>query len=97
MKSHRDKEFRELYDRLERQVKKKAIEAYILFKENQFNSSLQFKVVNPAYNVWSVRVGWTHRALGVRDPKDEIVWYWIGDHKEYERRIKQPPPKHLIR
>jgi hypothetical protein len=33
-----------------------------------------------------VRIGSSHRALGVDSPKG-ILWYWIGTHEEYERLI----------
>jgi hypothetical protein len=33
-----------------------------------------------------VRVNQSYRALGVRTG-DEIVWFWIGDHDEYERLL----------
>jgi hypothetical protein len=33
-----------------------------------------------------VRIGIHYRALGIRDG-DEMVWYWIGTHDEYERLI----------
>jgi hypothetical protein len=34
------------------------------------------------------RVGKGHRAVGILDG-DEIVWFWIGSHKEYQRIIAE--------
>jgi hypothetical protein len=33
-----------------------------------------------------VRIGIHYRALGTREG-DDLVWYWIGTHDEYERLI----------
>nr|WP_196799441.1 hypothetical protein [Verrucomicrobium sp. 3C] len=34
----------------------------------------------------SVRVGLHYRALGVQAP-DEVVWFWIGSHAEYDKLV----------
>lgn len=44
---------------------------------------MHFKKVGP-YR--SVRVGIAYRALGV-EHEDTVVWFWIGNHDEYERLI----------
>jgi hypothetical protein len=49
-------------------------------------SGLRFKKVHPTKPIYSARVGKGHRAVGVLDG-GEIVWFWIGPHKEYERII----------
>jgi hypothetical protein len=38
-------------------------------------------------NLWSARVGIHYRAVGERDG-DQILWYWIGTHAEYDRLLK---------
>ena len=45
-----------------------------------------FKLVNPQRRTYSVRIGIHYRALGLRNA-DEVLWYWIGRHDEYERLI----------
>jgi hypothetical protein len=35
-----------------------------------------------------VRITIEYRALGVRDA-DEIVWFWIGSHADYEKLISR--------
>ncbi len=47
---------------------------------------LRFKKVDEDPDIYSVRVGLGHRALGVLRG-DEIAWYWIGAHDEYDRLI----------
>jgi len=47
---------------------------------------LQFKAIAPS--IYSVRIGVHYRALGTRMREDEIVWFWIGSHSEYDRLIK---------
>ena len=46
--------------------------------------SLRLKKVGKYY---SARIGLAFRALGVEIP-DGILWFWIGDHAEYERLIR---------
>jgi len=36
---------------------------------------------------YSARVGLGHRVLGVAIP-DGILWFWIGNHAEYDELIK---------
>lgn len=57
--------------------------AYALLRENPQHPSLHFKRVG---RYWSARVGASHRALGV-DVSDGIVWFWIGEHAQYDRII----------
>jgi hypothetical protein len=54
-----------------------------LLKENPGHPSLHFKQVG---DFVSARVGLHHRALGVRDG-DDVAWFWIGNHDDYERLI----------
>jgi hypothetical protein len=54
-----------------------------LLKTNPLHPSLHFKKVG---KFWSARVGLSHRALAVPDG-DDLVWFWIGSHAEYDRLI----------
>lgn len=49
---------------------------------------LYFKQVHSKKPIYSVRVTRDYRALGIRDG-DEIVWFWIGSHAEYDRLLSQ--------
>jgi len=48
--------------------------------------SLQLKKVGTRKQLWSVRVGIHHRALGLDKPEG-IVWFWIGPHAEYDKLL----------
>ena len=56
-----------------------------LFKSNPQHPSLHFERKKP--DLWSVRVGRGHRALA-RQMGDDLVWFWIGPHDEYERLLR---------
>jgi hypothetical protein len=58
--------------------------AYRLLKQNPRHPSLQFKKIG---KVWSVRVGLHHRALATQIPGG-FLWFWIGQHDEYDLKIK---------
>jgi hypothetical protein len=86
MKSFTSRSFREAYQGLPDALRERARRAYRLFRANPSHPSLNFKKVDEANNVYSVRVGLGYRALGRLDGA-EIVWFWIGPHREYDKRI----------
>jgi len=59
--------------------------AYQLLRQNPRHPSLHFKRIG---RFWSVRVGLHHLALGVPG-EENIVWFWIGSHDEYDRLLKR--------
>ena len=65
-----------------------AREAYRLFQRDPFQRGLRFKRVHPEQPIYSVRVGRDYRAVGVRKG-DEIVWYWIGSHSDYDKLLSR--------
>ncbi len=65
-------------------VRNLADQAFAHLKEDPQYPSLHFKRVG---RFWSARVGTSYRALAV-EVGDELVWFWIGNHSEYERLIK---------
>ncbi len=68
-------------------VRQRAREAYRLWTRDPRHPSLHFKELKgPAASIWSVRIG-GYRALAVREG-DAVVWFWIGTHRAYERRIR---------
>jgi hypothetical protein len=67
------------------EIQKLARENYDLLKSAPKHPSLHFKRVG---RFWSVRVGASHRVLGIDSPTG-IVWFWIGPHEEYLRLIKR--------
>jgi hypothetical protein len=64
-----------------------ARKAYRLFLENPRHPGLQFKKVHEEAPIYSVRVSQNCRALGMLKD-DAVVWFWIGDHAEYDRLLK---------
>ena len=75
--------FWDAYRRLPAQVRALADKNYALLKDNPRHPSLQFK---QAGRFWSVRVGLRYRALAV-ESGDDLVWFWIGSHADYDAMI----------
>ena len=88
MKSRTVRSFREGFKKLPQNVRDQAREAYRRFQQNPSHPGLEFKLIRPKKRIYSVRIGIHYRALGVLD-EDEIVWFWIGTHAEYDNVISQ--------
>jgi hypothetical protein len=87
MISHATTDFWACFNRLPESVQAKAKAAYSLWSADPRHPSLHFKPVPSAgEGVWSVRIGIHWRALGVRKD-DEMIWFWIGSHAEYDQLI----------
>ena len=87
MKSHALPSFWKQFAKLSPTVQRRAHRAYHLWRTNPFASSLRFKRVSEREPIYSVRIGLSHRALGLLEG-DAIYWYFIGDHDEYDRELK---------
>ena len=74
MKSHINPSFRRLFAALPAEVQEQARAAYRLFRGNPRHPGLNFKRVHASY-----------RAVGIMSESDEVVWFWIGPHEEYEK------------
>ena len=84
MKHFKNKQFRTCFSKLPESVKKIANKNFEILKSNINHPSLFFKKVK---KYWTVRIGIKYRALAIE--KDEnIIWFWIGNHAEYEKLIK---------
>jgi len=81
---HASGRFWDAYNKLEPQVQEQADKQFDLLKRNPRHPSLQLKKVGA---VWSARGNLTIRALAAEHDGD-FVWFWIGDHREYERLIR---------
>lgn len=90
MKSRTTERFRSAFERLPAAVQRRAGAAYGLFRKDPHHPSLRFKQVHPTRLIYSVRIGLGYRALGVRD-RDEIIWFWIGSHADYDRLLADLP------
>jgi hypothetical protein len=72
---------------LPKPVQEQAREAYRLFARDPAHPGLHLKKVGDNPTVVSVRILRGYRALGVREA-DSIVWFWIGSHTDYDRRLR---------
>lgn len=71
------------YNSLPSNLKRLADSNYALLKLDERHPSLHFKKIG---RFRSVRVGLHHRALAV-ESGDDLVWFWIGHHGEYDRLV----------
>ena len=77
------KTFWDCYNALPERIQTLADKNFDLLRENPAHPSLHFKRVG---RFRSARVGLTHRALSV-EVEDGLLWFWIGDHSEYDQVI----------
>ena len=75
--------FWECYKQLPDAIRKLADKNFALLRTDPTHPSLHFKKVG---RFRSARVGRTFRALAV-ESDDGLLWFWIGNHAEYERLI----------
>lgn len=80
MTSWRDDDFKKCFEDLPNHVQDLADKTYERWKEDSNHPSLHFKHLSD--NIWSIRVGDGHRAMGIKSD-DEIIWFWIGSHSDY--------------
>jgi hypothetical protein len=88
LKSHTAPEFRERFTALPPGIRSQARVAYRLFQTNPRHPGLHFKHVHGSQRLVSARVGRSYRAVGLLLASDEVVWFWIGPHDEYEKVLK---------
>lgn len=79
-------DFWTLYRALPVHIRKQAQQAYQQFLRDPFYQGLHFEEVDKSRHLWSVRITRGYRVLGYREG-DEITWFWIGPHREYEKMI----------
>lgn len=88
MKSQTLPQFWKLYYQLPQPVRRQASKAYQMWQQNPNTPGLQFKRVNRIRPLYSVRINDDYRALGLLYG-ETVTWFWIGNHYEYERLLKQ--------
>jgi len=86
IQSRTTRRFRRLFSDLPADAQKDAKRAYRQFQNDPSHPGLQFKKLEGEDNLYSVRIGLDFRALGTMR-QGRIVWYWIGNHSEYDRLI----------
>jgi mRNA-degrading endonuclease RelE of RelBE toxin-antitoxin system len=87
MTSHTTPSFRDALAKLPKVIRARARAAYRRFQRDPRHSSLQFKKVHRTRPIYSARVTDDYRVVGTVEG-NEIVWFWIGKHEEYERLLK---------
>lgn len=87
MKSITSSKFWKCYEILPEDVQRRVDKAYKLWQINPNAHGLFFKRVGKRHPIYSVRIGREYRSLGLLQG-DIILWFWIGDHTEYERLLK---------
>ena len=75
------KNFWLLYEKLSKDTKRLADEAFSLLKQDPKNPTLQLTTVG---RYWSIRIGEKNRALGVEVGDEGLLWCWIGSYSDYE-------------
>jgi hypothetical protein len=75
--------FWECYHALPAEIRELADKNFALLQADPAHPSLHFKKVG---RYRSARVGLRYRALAV-EVHDGLLWFWIGDHAEYDRLI----------
>ena len=71
------------YRQLPEDVRALADKNFALLRDDPRHPSLRLKKVGA---FWSARVGLRYRALA-RNRDEGLVWFWIGNHSEYERLL----------
>ena len=88
MISHTTEKFRKLLLALPLEIQKQTRVAYFQFKNNPYHPSLQFKPVHSSKPIYSARINRYYRAVGISQ-QNEIIWFWIGSHTEYEKLLQK--------
>ena len=63
-------------------------QAYRQWLQDPYLNSLRFKQVHPSRPYYSLRIGAHWRVVGEKDGND-IVWFWIGPHSQYDKLLDQ--------
>lgn len=84
MRHRASAKFWRYYHELPEAVQKLADKSYELIKADPQHGSVQLKKVG---RYWSARIGTHFRAVAVQEG-DDLVWFWIGRHDEYELVIR---------
>ena len=88
MKSVTTEKFRKALSKLPEGIQANARSAYHKWKIDPNTPSLRFKTIHPNKPIYSVRVGLSYRALGIKEDST-MIWFWIGSHEDYNNLIAQ--------
>ena len=93
MKHRASPRFWRCYRGLPKDIQALADKSYALLKTNPGHPSLHFKKVA---QFWSARVGLHYRSLAV-ESAEELAWFWIGSHADYDKLVNQKPAVKRVR
>lgn len=79
--------FWERFNALPKADQLQARDAHRLWLSDPRMPGLRYKKVHAGRPIYSVRVNIKIRAVGILTG-DDIVWFWIGPHDEYESLLK---------
>ena len=79
-------QFWQHYAALPTEIRRLADKTYASWVHDPAHASLHFKKLSGRDDLWSVRIGRQHRALG-RRKGDLVVWVWIGHHADYDKLV----------
>jgi hypothetical protein len=85
MTSRASAEFWRCYRALPAAVRQQARKQFRAWLRNPSHPSVEFKQIR--IGVWSARVSLQYRALARRN-RDDVLWFWIGTHAEYDRSLR---------
>jgi len=88
VKSHLDPDFRKCFAALPPEIRAQARAAFRQFQANPRHPGLHFKRTKGSNRIVAARVGRVYRVLGILAASDEVVWFWIGPHDEYDKILK---------
>ncbi len=76
------------YHALDKGIQARADKQFERLKANPQHPSLCFKKIGErrGKEIWSVRVTLRYRALAIKFD-DSYLWFWIGEHNDYEAII----------
>jgi hypothetical protein len=87
MRSRTTEAFWRLFDRLPADVQRQSRTPFRRWREDAHHPGLQFRRVHATEPIYSVRIGLHWRTLGLRDG-EQVTWFWIGSHADYDRLIR---------
>jgi hypothetical protein len=88
LKSVTTNRFRKAFANLPPATQERARTSYQQWKQNPNHPALHFKQIHNHKPIYSVRVGLSYRALGIKE-ENTIIWFWIGSHEDYNNLIAQ--------
>jgi hypothetical protein len=90
LKSRTTAQFWKHFDALPAEIQRQARAAYARFEVDPRYPGLRFKRIHGSDRLVSARVSRSYRAVGVQKSPDEVVWFWIGSHADYDRLLSAP-------